>query len=114
VVESWKPQRRSAFEDIAGKLGSRATLALPALAVIPLFGIAAFTPAPLILPVISLVCLAAAAGAAMFAWRTHAEQQSATITSWDIAGAFAFIGFAAAMLSKPENVVYALAGAVAG
>jgi hypothetical protein len=50
----------------------------------------------------------------MFAWRTHAEPQSTTVTSWDVAGAFAFIGFSAAMLSKPENVVYALAGAVAG
>jgi hypothetical protein len=113
-VESWRPQRRSALEDRAGKLGSRATLALPALALIPLFGIAALAPAPLVLPVVSLVCLAAAAGATMFAWRTHAEPQSTTVTSWDVAGAFAFIGFAAAMLSKPENVVYALAGAVAG
>jgi hypothetical protein len=113
-VDSWKPQRRSAFEDITAKLGSRATLALPGLVVIPLFGIAALIPAPLILPVVSLVCLAAAAGTAMFAWRTHAESQSTAVTSWDIAGAFAFIGFSAAMLSKPENVVYALAGAVAG
>jgi len=102
------------LDDIAGKLGSRATLALPALAVIPLFGIAAFTPPPLILPVVSLVCLAAAGGTAIFAWRTHAEPQSTTVTSWDIAGAFAFIGFSAAMLSKPENVIYALAGAAAG
>jgi len=113
-VESWKPQRRSTCEDIAGKSGSRATLALPALAVLPLLGIAALAPPPLILPVISLVCLAAAVGTAVFAWRTHAEPQSTTVTSWDVAGAFAFAGFAAAMLSKPENVVYALAGAVAG
>jgi len=110
----WKPQRRSALEDIAARLGSRAALALPGLAVIPLFGIAALTPPLLILPVVSLVCLAAAGGTAIFAWRTHAEPQSTTVTSWDIAGAFAFIGFSAAMLSKPENVIYALAGAAAG
>jgi hypothetical protein len=84
------------------------------LASAALLGVTALTPPPLILPVISLVCLTIAAIAALFAWQTSASRRSATITTWDIAGALAFIGFAAAMLSKPENVVFAFAGATVG
>lgn len=79
-----------------------------------MIGVAAVAPPPLVLPVVSLACVATAAGVAFFAWRAGAARDSATITPWDVAGAFALIGFAAAMLSKPENVAYAFAGALAG
>jgi predicted benzoate:H+ symporter BenE len=110
-VDSWKSQRRSAYTAI---MRPRAAWAIPALASAALLGVAALTPAPLILPVVSLACLALAAGAALSAWRTGASRSSATVTCWDIAGALAFIGFAAAMLSKPENVFYAFADATVG
>jgi hypothetical protein len=88
---------------------SRAAIAIAA----PL-SIAALTRPSLILPAVSLSCVAAATGVALFAWCTHARRNAATITSWDVAGALALIGFAAAMLSKPENVIHAFAGAPAG
>ena len=64
-----------------------------------------FLPPSLVLPVFSVVSLAGAGIMALFAWYSKATRDSAGITAWDVAGAFAFIGFAAGMLSEPEHVV---------
>ncbi|MPZ57638.1 MAG: hypothetical protein GEU91_14285 [Rhizobiales bacterium] len=114
-MDGWKPQRRLAYADIVDALRPHAALALfTLLAAIPLLLIASLTPAPLVLPVFSIIFLAFAGLVALFAWQTSAVRHSRTVTSWDVAGAFAFVGFAAAILSKPENILLAFAGATAG
>jgi hypothetical protein len=62
-------------------------------------------PGPLILPTFSLLALAAAGIAATIAWCSQAERSSDRVTSWDVAGALAFIGFAAGMLGDPAHLV---------
>lgn len=61
-------------------------------------------PAAQVLPMLSLVSLAAASAAALLAWRGGAERDSDGITLWDVAGALAFFGFAAGMLSEPTHL----------
>jgi len=46
-----------------------------------------------------------AAVIALAAWCLSSSRQSAGITLWDVAGAYAFIGFAAGMLSDPQQVL---------
>ena len=113
-MDGGKPQRHSAYWDVIALARPRAVFAAPILAVGTLAAIATLAPAPLILPIIGIICLITAAATALFAWRTGARRHSETVTVWDVAGALAFVGFAAAMLSKPENVLYAFAGATAG
>jgi hypothetical protein len=59
---------------------------------------------PLMLPLASVLLLACAAAAAVAAWLTSAERNTLYINLWDLAGAYAFIGFAAGMLSNPQEV----------
>ena len=61
-------------------------------------------PAAQVLPMFSLVSLAAAGAAALLAWRNGADRDSDRITLWHVAGALAFFGFAAGMLSEPTHV----------
>ena len=59
----------------------------------------------LLLPLTSLIALASAAVIALAAWCLSSSRQSAGITLWDVSGAYAFVGFAAAMLSDPQQVL---------
>jgi len=88
--------------------------AMVASAAIPLLLLAAVLPRGLVLPTLSVVLLTAAAILALIAWRTGAMRRSEKITLWDLCGACAFIGFAAAILSKPENILTAFAPAIGG
>jgi len=63
-----------------------------------------FVPAPLVLPALATVSICVSGMAAFVAWWTAAERSSTALTPWDISGAFALIGCAAAILGKPENV----------
>ena len=65
---------------------------------------------PLLLPLISLVLLTCAAVFALAAWWTSSQRNSAYINLWDLSGAYAFTGFAAAMLSEPQQVMEFFAG----
>lgn len=78
---------------------------LALLAAAPLFVIATLVPRPLFLPSVSLVAIGAAAAASFAAWRFGVRRHSNRITLWDIAGATALIGCAAAMLSEPEVIL---------
>jgi hypothetical protein len=114
-VDRWKSQRRPALANIVEAIRPHAALAaMTLLAALPLLAVAALTPSPLVLPVFSVVFLILSGLVALFAWLSGARRHASTITSWDIAGAFAFVGFGAAILSKPENVLYAFAGVIAG
>jgi hypothetical protein len=83
-------------------LGLLATLT--ALVGAPILLLVWLLPAAHVLPMFSLVSLAAAGAAALLAWCSGAERDSDGITLWDFAGALAFFGFAAGMLSEPAHV----------
>jgi hypothetical protein len=79
--------------------------ALSSAVVIPLVGFLLSVRGPLVLPSVSVVALASAAIIALAAWCMSADRNSAGISLWDVSGAYAFIGFAAGMLSDPQQVV---------
>lgn len=99
-----------AHGDIAGALRPHAAIAaIVALTALPLMLVASLVPPALVLPVLSIAFLSAAGGLALIAWCIRSDRNSHKMTVWDLAGASAFIGFAAAILSTPENVLAAFA-----
>jgi hypothetical protein len=60
---------------------------------------------PRVLPLISVISLTCAAVAALAAWWRSSERNGARFNLWDLSGAYAFTGFAAAMLSEPQQVI---------
>jgi hypothetical protein len=102
-MERWKRahlrQQRLEF------IGTQLTLAaLAAAAVAPIAFLASFVPRAHVLPVLCLLSLAGAAIVALFAWWRGARRHGNSITPWDVAGAFALIGFAAGAMSEPAQV----------
>ena len=73
--------------------------AAPGLAVIWLM------PGPVILPAFGLAFLATAGCLGLLAWRLGVKHRTEHINLWDVAGACAFIGFAAGIISQPEQVL---------
>jgi hypothetical protein len=87
-------------------LHQQATLAALVLAAAAPFALmASLVPPPLLLASMSLLALAAAALTGAFAWWIGAGRNGDRVTAWDLAAAFAFVGFCAAMLSEPANVL---------
>jgi hypothetical protein len=87
-------------------IGTQLTLAaLAAATVAPLALLVSLVPRAQVLPVLCLVALAAAALVACVAWCCGAKRHGDSITSWDVAGALAFIGFAAGMLSETSSIL---------
>jgi hypothetical protein len=76
---------------------------LTAAAAAPILLLALMLPPALVLPALSLAALALAGHVAIAAW--CARRDGDRVTLWDIAGAIAFIGFAAGMISDPDHVV---------
>jgi len=72
---------------------------------IPLTGVLLLTRTPLLLESMSLIALAFSAIAALAAWGLSSDRHGVGVTLWDVSGAYAFIGFAAAMLSDPQQVL---------
>lgn len=64
----------------------------------------ALVPAPLVMPGVSLLAVVFAGAAALIAWWARAERNADVVTPWDISGAFALIGCAAAILGDSESV----------
>ena len=60
---------------------------------------------PLFTPSMSLIALTISAIVAPAAWCLSSDRHGAGITLWDVSGAYAFIGFAAGMLSDPQQVL---------
>jgi hypothetical protein len=56
-------------------------------------------------PAFSILLFSDAAIAAIVARAIHARRNSENVTLWDIAGAFTMMGCAAAIFSKPDQVV---------
>ena len=78
--------------------------ALAAMVVAPMPLLAWLLPSTLVLPMLSVVLLTSAVVAAFLAWLRGAERDPDGISLWDVAGAFAFLGFASGMLSEPAHV----------
>jgi hypothetical protein len=98
--------RRAGPHGITAALAPHLRLgALVLFAAAPLFVIAALVPRAMVMPSVSLVAVAAAAVAAAAAWWLCARRNGPTVTLWDIAGACALIGCAAAMLSDPATIL---------
>jgi hypothetical protein len=94
--------RQAAHRGFAAR--TRATVLLAGAALVGTFLVSVFAlPRQLVLPVVCLAALAMAAAAAFIAWRSGALDQRHP-TYWDIAGALAFIGMSAAILSEPDQV----------
>ena len=68
--------------------------------------LASLLPRPMVLPALSLAALACAALLALVAYWRRAPQHVDGITLWDLSGAAALIGFAAGMLSSPDQILY--------
>jgi hypothetical protein len=75
------------------------------VAAFPIVLILPLVPLPLVWPVMSLVSLTNAAVVSLLAWRAGPRQDDDLFDPWDLAGACAFVGFGAGMLSKPEHVL---------
>jgi hypothetical protein len=100
TVETYTAQRSALAS------GPHATVAVLALvAAVPGFVIVWLMSAPLLLPALSLAWLVNAGCVALLAWCLRAKRHTDHVNLWDIAGAYAFIGFATAMISKPEHVL---------
>lgn len=79
--------------------------AMAASAAVPLLMLSLLLPRPLVLPTVCLLTVAAATFIATIAWWRDVDHSAARVTAWDIAGALALIGFAAGMLSSPEQIL---------
>jgi hypothetical protein len=92
--------------DSALASGPHVSVAILALATaVPGFIVIWLMSAPLLLPAVSLAWLVNAACAALLAWCVRAKRHTNHVNLWDVAGAYAFIGFATGMFSRPEEVL---------
>ncbi len=97
--------------DQGDRLGVEAPTSLGLLAILTILAVAPIAvlvwllPAAQVLPMFGLVSLAGAGAAALLAWCSGTARNSDGITLWDVAGALAFLGFAAGALSEPMQVV---------
>ena len=105
-MSSYQHRRGYVVASSLGKKGMpRSSASLLAAFVIPLLGILHFVRAPFVLPSLSLAALGSAAAIAFAAWWVSARQNRSGVSLWDVSGAYAFLGFAAGMLSDPYQVV---------
>jgi hypothetical protein len=103
---SIKQPSRSAVASAAHTEWSNLTSAVLVSAIlVPLIGFLLLVRTEFLLPSISAIALASAAIIALAAWCMSSDRNSARISLWDVSGAYAFIGFAAAMLSEPQDVL---------
>jgi hypothetical protein len=110
-----RSRQRLAHARIATALRPHATIAgIAAVEALPLILVAYLVPSALVLPVLSIAFLTAAGVLALIAWCIRSDRNASNMTVWDLAGASTFIGFAAGILSTPENVVAAFAVTAGG
>lgn len=82
-----------------------APVALEVAALTAILVIAWLVLPPVFLPALSLVSLTAAAAVALFMGQRPEPDRTAGLTSRDVIGGLVFLGFAAGMLSKPDQVL---------
>jgi hypothetical protein len=100
------PHRHSATSGLGSPTPLAVLLAImTGILAVPLVLLLAFAPRPLVLPLFGMGALALSAAFACLAWWQAVDWKGSRVTLWDIAGALAFIGFAAVLLSDPETVL---------
>ena len=62
-------------------------------------------PQDLVLPAAGAVALLFGAGVALFAWLFGVRRHRDRVTAWDFAGALLLVGFAATILSRPDQIL---------
>jgi hypothetical protein len=67
---------------------------------------ASFAPHPIVLPVVSVLLIAAAGFAAGYAWLRTEARAAREFTRWDQAGILVFAGFAAALTGDSADVLH--------
>ena len=103
---STQQRSRSAAASAAhGEWPQAAAAVLLSAIAVPLIGLSIVVHTPLVLPSMSVIALASAAIIALAAWCMSSDRHSAGISLWDVSGAYAFLGFAAGMLSDPQHVL---------
>ena len=109
-----RSRQRLAHAGIATALRPHAAIAgIAAIEELTLILVAHLVPSALVLPVLSIAFLTAAGVLALIAWCIRSDRNANKITVWDLAGACAFIGFAAGILGTPETTL-AVFGVTAG
>lgn len=94
----------SPYRKLRAQLQPHLTLAaLTVIAALPLLLLSSLLPRSLVLPVLCLIAITGAAVVSFVAWRRGSVRDAQHVTAWDVAGALAFVGFAAGMLSNPEH-----------
>ena len=102
-----------AHAGIATALRPHAAIAgIVAVEALAVFLVACLVPREHVLPVLSIGFLTAAGVLALVAWCIRSDSNKTSV--WDLAGACAFIGFGAGILSTPEDILAALAVTAAG
>jgi len=82
-------------------------LALASLVIGPIPVLAWLLPAALVLPALSAILFSSAAIVGLLAWLGRAGSSGHDqLTLWDLAGAFAFVGCAAGILSETTSVAH--------
>ena len=110
-----RSRQRLAHAGIATALRPHVAIAGIAVAeALPLILVAYLVPLALVLPVLSIAFLTTGGVLALIAWCIRSDPNANQMTVWDLAGACTFIGFAAGILAKPENVLAAFAVTVSG
>ncbi len=88
-----------------GPLRLRGLIGLFAIPAASAFVLLLLIPAPLVPPVLSILSLVVAGGAAMVAVFTKANRDARDSTIWNIAYAFTLTWLAAGMMSNPRHVL---------
>ena len=83
----------------------RGLVGLAAIAAAPCFALLLLVPAPLVLPVLSLLSFATACIVALYAFFTKASRDAQGLTSWNIAYVFTLIWIFAAVMSSPRRLL---------
>ena len=105
-----RSRQRLAHAGIGAACRSHAAIAgIAAVEALPLILVAYLVPPALVLPILSIALLTTAGVLALIAWYIRSDRNANKMTVWDLAGACAFIGFAAGILGTPENVLAAFA-----
>jgi len=79
--------------------------ALTASATLALYTLAQVLPASHLSPAMSLLALAGGAAVALYARLRRPQIRPDAINAWDVSGAIVLIGFAAGMVSEPDQIL---------
>jgi hypothetical protein len=106
AMTRWNTAGPNAGRHTISSFGSHSIAVVIVLAAaVPLLLLLGLVPAARILPALGFASLMIAGVLALVAWWRRTKRYTNRINLWDVAGACAFIGFAAGIISQPEQVL---------